>query len=85
MKNLEKCREIIFNLIECPLEIISMMQLFAGILFEQDNMIESEKEYLMALIHNFIILGDPRGRGAYSSNYTTGLVWKTSMIAHYYK
>lgn len=62
-----------------------MMQAFVGILFEKDNIIESEKEYLMALIHYFVVLSDPRGRGAYSSNYMLALSWKSSMMAHYYK
>jgi hypothetical protein len=85
IKNMEKSREILFNLSKCPLEIISMMQTFAGLLFEKENIVESEKEYLMALIHYFVVLSDPRGRGAYSSNYLLCLTWKASMIAHYYK
>lgn len=84
-KNMEKTREILFNLAKCPLEIISVMQNFAGLLFEKDNIVESEKEYLMSMIHYFVVLSDPRGRGAYSSNYLLGLTWKSSMIAHYYK
>lgn len=62
-----------------------MMQTFAGVLFEKENIVEAEKEYLMALIHYFPVLCDPRGRGAYSSNYLLALTWKASMIAHYYK
>ena len=84
-KNLEKSREILFNLSKCPLEIISMMQTFAGILLEKENIVESEKEYLMALIHYFPVVSDPRGRGTYSSNYLLALTWKASMVAHYYK
>ena len=84
-KNLEKSREILFNLTKWPLELISMMQLFAGILFEEQNMSESEREYLMALIHYFVVMGDPRGRGSYSSNFMIGLAWKASMVSHYFK
>ena len=85
VKLMEKVRETLFSLSKCPLEIISVMQLFAGMLFEKENIIESEKEYLMSLIHYFNIVGDPRGRGTYSSNYLLGLAWKSSMIAHYHK
>jgi hypothetical protein len=55
-KNLEKGRDILFGLSKCPLEIISMMQTFAGVLFEKENIVESEKEYLLALIHYFPVL-----------------------------
>lgn len=84
-KNMAKAREMLFNLNKCPLEIISIMQTFAGLLCEKDSIVESEKEYLMSMIHYFVITSDPRGRGAYSSNYLLALAWKSSMIAHYYK
>lgn len=84
-KNMETAREILFNLSKCPLEILSFMQMFAGLLWEKDNIIESEKEYLMSMIHYFVVMSDPRGRGAYSSNYLLGLSWKASMVAHYFK
>ena len=85
IKLMEKVRETMFSLTKWPLEVISVMQLFAGILFERDNIIESEKEYLMSIIHYFNVTSDPRGRGSYSSNYLLGLAWKSSMIAHYHK
>ena len=62
-----------------------MMQAFAVILLEKENIVEAEKEYLMALIHYFLVIIDPRGRGTYSSNYLLALTWKASMVAHYYK
>ena len=65
-KNLEKWREILFSITKWPLELISMMQLFAGILFEEQNMSESEREYLMSLIHYFVVMGDPRVKNIYS-------------------
>ena len=85
VKLMEKVRETLFSLTKCPLEVISVMQLFAGLLFERENIIESEKEYLMSIIHYFNVTSDPRGRGSYSSNYLLGLAWKSSMIAHYHK
>ena len=42
---------------------------------------ESEKCYLAALICAFQVLGDPRGRGNYSSPFTLFFSWKLSILA----
>lgn len=43
--------------------------------------IESEKNYLAALIIAFQIYGDPRGRGNYSSPFCLFFAWKLSLLA----
>lgn len=43
--------------------------------------IESEKNYLAAMVLAFQIYGDPRGRGNYSIPYLLFFSWKLSLLA----
>ena len=43
--------------------------------------IESEKNYLAAMVLSFQIYGDPRGRGHYGIPYQLFFSWKLSLLA----
>ena len=43
--------------------------------------IESEKNYLLAMVLAFQIFGDPRGRGNYSVPYFLFFAWKLSLLS----
>lgn len=43
--------------------------------------IESEKNYIAAMIIAFQIYGDPRGRGNYSIPYQLFFAWKLSLLS----
>ena len=85
-KVLAKIRELLHQAFSCPPEIIVMCMTLTGI-FEDMNEeidqfpIESEKNYIAAMIIAFQIYGDPRGRGNYSIPYYLFFAWKLSLLS----
>ena len=71
-KVLKKIRELLMQALTCSPEIVAMCMMLTGVWqdLNTEDMdqfpIESEKNFLAALIISFSIYGDPRGRGNYS-------------------
>ena len=79
------CRLSILSLVLSP-ELIVMCMTLTGLWQDMNEEmdqfpIESEKNYLAALIIAFQIYGDPRGRGNYSSPFCLFFAWKLSLLA----
>ena len=85
-KVLSKIRDHLYSATTCSPELIVMCMALTGIIFdageELDQFpIESEKNYLAGLILAFQVLGDPRGRGNFSSPYCLFFAWKLSLLS----
>jgi len=70
----------------CSPEVLAMSQVICALSFEQvvdDTIfpIESEKNYLTALICLFHLIGDPRGRGNHSVAIMLLITWKLSILS----
>ena len=85
-KVLQKVRDLLHQAFLCPPELIVMCMTLTGLWQDMNEEmdqfpIESEKNYLAALIIAFQIYGDPRGRGNYSSPFCLFFAWKLSLLA----
>lgn len=63
-----------------------MCMMLTGLIYDANDEIEnfpieSEKNYLVALVLAFQIYGDPRGRGNYSIPYYLFFAWKLSLLS----
>lgn len=58
-KLLNASRDILYNLANCPLEIILSLKFVLGLLAEDEMIWESEKEYLSSFMYYLQIYGDP--------------------------
>ena len=70
----------------CSPEIIIMCMTLTGLFCDSSEEldqfpIESEKNYLLAMVLGFQIFGDPRGRGNYSIPYFLFFAWKLSLLS----
>ena len=79
-------RDFLHQALVCPPEIIVLAMTLTGLWQdlneEMDQFpIESEKNYLAALIIAFQIYGDPRGRGNYTIPYYLFYAWKLSLLS----
>ena len=86
-KVLQKVRDLLHSAFTCPPELIVMCMTLTGLfqdLTEEIDAfpIESEKNYIAALIIAFQIYGDPRGRGNYSVPLYLFYAWKLSILSH---
>ena len=86
IKILQKIRELLLQTLTCAPEVIVLCMMLTGVWQdlneEMDQFpIESEKNFLAALIIAFQIYGDPRGRGNYSVPYYLYFTWKLSLLA----
>ena len=59
MKYFLTCKELLANMVKCPLEILIMFQTVVGIFFEEDDVGESERSFLIAFLHYLQLYGDP--------------------------
>lgn len=85
-KILTKVRDLLQESLYCSPEIIVMCMMLTGLLYDvsdeiENFPIESEKNYLVAMVLAFQIYGDPRGRGNYSIPYCLFFSWKLSLLA----
>jgi hypothetical protein len=82
---MQASKDILYTLANCPLEIVLSLKFVVGLIEEDSFLWETEKEYLSSFMYYLQIYGDPRGRGNYASKFSLMLMWKLSMIAHYFK
>ena len=85
-KVLTRIRDLLQEALFCSPEIIVMCMTLTGMLYDANEEIElfpieSEKNYLAAMVLAFQIYGDPRGRGNYSIPYLLFFSWKLSLLA----
>ena len=85
-KILFKVRDLLHEAQVCSPEIIIMCMTLTGLFCDSSEEldqfpIESEKNYLLAMVLGFQIFGDPRGRGNYSIPYFLFFAWKLSLLS----
>lgn len=86
MKAAIKIKDVMGSMSKCSPEVLAVSQIIMGMNYEQahdDSIfpIESEKSYLTALICMLQLVGDPRGRGNFSTPYMLLITWKLSLMS----
>ena len=82
VKKLNQIHELMTGLAKCPQELVLAVELCIALHFEQKDRVESEKNYLIGLVHSFYLYGDPRGRGNSSTPLMLLFAWKLALMSY---